>query len=417
MQQIPTEIISIGDELLYGQTLDTNSHWLRTALTKIGSKVIQATTVGDKEQAIIRALSAAEERATIIITTGGLGPTQDDLTKQALVRYLNSSLVLYKQALTDIQRALQARGKVPTPADRAQAMLPAHSSSIANKLGTAPGMWLEQKDKVLVALPGVPHEMKQMMQDTVLPRLRKHFDLPTIYHKTIHTIGIIESQLATVIKPWVAALPSHIHLAYLPDVGTVQLRLTTVGAHRAQLKQEVEGQVHKLQFWAAPYIYGYDEDTLEEVVGKLLKIRGKTLAIAESCSGGYASQLITRVPGSSVYYQGGIVPYQNTAKRELLGIQEATLVQDGAVSKATVIAMAQQVRAKFQAAIGLASTGIAGPGGGSSAKPVGTVWIALADGHTTYTEQLQLGNDRFHNMQLTALSLLNLLRKVLSKEP
>lgn len=415
MQQVTAEIISIGNELLYGQTPDTNAHWLCAALTQIGSKVVQATTVGDKEEAIIRALSAAEKRATIIITTGGLGPTQDDLTKQALVRYLNNALVRCKQTWADIQHTPQAEGNVPTSADRAPAVGLAHSSNIPNKLGTVPGMWLAKEDKVLIALPGVPHEMEQMMQHTVLPRLRKNFDLPAIYHKTIHTIGITEPQLVAVIKPWVEALPSHIQLAYLPTLGTVRLRLTAVGMHLLQLQQQVLGQVHQLQPWAAPYIYGYDEDTLEEVVGKLLQVRGKTLAIAESCSGGYASQLVTRIPGSSAYYKGGIVPYQNTAKQKLLDIPAATLEQHGAVSNATAIAMAQQVRAKFQATIGLASTGIAGPGGGSEATPVGKIWIALADEHTTYAEQLQLGTHRLHNMQLTALYLLNLLRKLLIK--
>lgn len=415
MQHIPAEVISIGDELLYGQTLDTNSQWLSMEFAKIGSKVIQATTVGDEKEAIMDALSAAEQRATIIITTGGLGPTQDDLTKQALVRYFNSPLVLHEHALADVQNAFQRRGKVPTAADKAQAILPAHSTIIRNKLGTAPGMWWERTGKVFVALPGVPDEMKQMMMDTVLPRLKAQFDLPTIYHKTIHTIGIVESRLAEVIKPWMEALPSHTKLAYLPGLGIVKLRLTAVGTHVAQLKQDVEKQVRKLQPWAGPYIYGYDEDTLEEVVGKLLKAQGKTIALAESCSGGYVSQMITRTPGSSAYYQGGIIPYHNAAKMELLGVQATTLEHHGAVSKATAMEMAQYVRTKFKASIGLASTGIAGPGGGSDEKPVGTVWIALADGHTTHTEKLQLGSDRLYNIQLTAIYLLNLLRKVLQE--
>ena len=415
MQQVTTEIISIGNELLYGQTLDTNAHWLCTALTQIGIKVVQTTTVGDEEEAILRALVAATKRAAITITTGGLGPTQDDLTKQALVRYLNNALVRCKQTRTDGQPTSQAEENAPTPADSGPAAWLAHGSSIANQLGTVPGVWLVQRGKVLIALPGVPYAMEQMMHDTVLPRLRKNFDLPASYHKTIHTIGIAEPQLAALIKPWAAALPSHIQLAYLTALGTVRLRLTAVGTHLIQLQQQVLAQVHQLQSWAAPYIYGYDEDTLEAVVGRALQVCGKTLAIAESCSGGYASHLITRVPGSSAYYKGSIVPYQNTAKQELLGIPAATLEQHGPVSSTTAIAMAKQVKAKFQATIGLASTGIAGPSGGSATQPVGTVWIALADEQTSYAEQLQLGSHRCHNIQLTALYLLNLLRKSLLK--
>lgn len=417
MQQITAEIISIGHELLYGQTLDTNVHWLCAALTQIGTKVTQTTTVGDEEEAILGALSAAKKRAAIIITTGGLGPTQDDLTKQALARYLNNALVPYRQAGTDVRHTSQAGGDVPPSANSFPPAGLAHSSSIANKLGTVPGVWLAKEDKVLIALPGVPHEMEQMVQDTVLPRLRKSFDLPAIYHKTIHTIGITEPQLAAIIKPWAAALPSHIRLAYLPALGTVRLRLTAMGPHLVQLKQQVLAQVRQLQPWAAPYIYGYDEDTLAEVVGRTLQVHGKTLAIAESCSGGYASHLITRVPGSSAYYKGGIIPYQGTAKQELLGIPAAMLAQHGTVSSTTAIAMAQRVRAKFQAAIGLASTGVAGPGGGSTTTPVGTVWIALADAQGSCAEQLQLGSHRGHNIQLTALYLLNLLRKSLIQAP
>ena len=411
MTKISTEIIAIGDELLYGQTLDTNSHWMSAALTNLGFKVIQVTTIGDEEAAILKALEAAEKRAKLILTTGGLGPTQDDRTKALLARYFKTSLELNEQALADVKHFLGSRGQAMTATNKAQAMLPKNCTLIRNKQGTAPGMWFEKKESVFVAMPGVPHEMQAMMTTAILPKLKQKFVLPCIYYKIIKTAGIGESWLADKLKAWEANLPAHIQLAYLPSIGEVKLRLTAVGNQLQSLKDEVEEQVQKLMPLVEPY--GYAEDTLEAVIGHLLKAQNKTVAVAESCSGGYTSYLITRVPGSSTYYQGGITAYQNEVKINLLGVKATTLASHGAVSEETVIEMAQRVREKFNASIGISSSGIAGPGGGSQEKPVGTVWIALADGGVIHTKKLQLGNERLINVQLTASALLQLLRHAL----
>ena len=413
MQSIPAEIIAIGDELLYGQTLDTNSQWLCTALTQLGAQVVQRTTVGEEEEAILGALDAAEQRATIILLTGGLGPTADDLTRGVLARYLHRPLVLHEQGLADMQAAFQRRGLTMPANNKPQAMLPAGGTLMRNLLGTAPGMWLEKQGKVFVALPGVPYAMKKMVTATVLPRLKAQFALPIIYQKLIHTVGIAESWLADKLQDWAQQLPSHIQLAYLPRLGTVQLKLTATGKERSQLEEEVATQIQKLMPLAGEYIYGYDEDTLEAVVGQLLQAQGKTLALAESCTGGYVSHMLTRVPGSAAYYCGGVTAYQNKVKINVLGVQATTIAQHTAVSKETAVAMAQQVRKKLQSDIGLATTGLAGPGGGNAQKPVGTVWIAQADAHTTQAQKLQLGTDRWQNIQLAAVALLDLARKAL----
>lgn len=414
MKNILAEIITIGDELLDGQSNDTNRQWLCQRLTQIGSKVIHATTVGDEEEAILAALAAAEQRANIILLTGGLGPTKDDRTKSALARYFESPLALHEQALADITAILRHNGLGMTATNKTQAMLPTRCTIIRNSLGTAPGMWFDKQDKVFISLPGVPHEMHKMVTDRVLPGLQKKFSMPVIYHKVIHTVGIAESYLADKLQAWEEQLPDYIHLAYLPGLGTtVKLGLTVTGKQLEDVQQEVAAQIHELIPLIGEYMYGYDDDTLEAVVGRLLQGQGKTLATAESCSGGYVAHMITRVPGSSAYYQGGLIPYQNEAKINVLGVQEATLAAHTAVSEETAIEMAQQVQKKFRSDIGLASTGIAGPSGGSREKPVGTVWIAVANGTTTHTQKLQLGSDRLMHIQLTAIALLDLLRKIL----
>ncbi|MCG8341102.1 MAG: competence/damage-inducible protein A [Cytophagales bacterium] len=410
---IHAEVIAIGDELLYGHTPNTNSQWMSAALTNLGVKVIQATTVRDEEAAILKAFEDAEQRATIILITGGLGPTKDDLTKPLLAHYFNSPMVLHAQALADIKGLLKSKGKALTPTNKAQAILPEKCTIIRNELGTAPGMWFEKNEKVFIAMPGVPHEMQKMMLATVLPKLKNTFELPSIYHKIIKTVGMGESGLVDKLQPWEEQLPPTMQLAYLPGIGEVSLRLTAIGSQLEKLQEEVEAQVQQLTLVAQQYIYGYDEDTLEGVVGSLLKAQKKTIAIAESCSGGYISHRITRIPGSSIYYQGGIIPYQNEMKINLLAVSTEALHTNGAVSEEVVIEMAQKVRKKFKTDIGLANSGIAGPSGGSYKKPVGTVWIALTDGKVTYTKKLQLGNDRLTNIQLTAIALLNLLRQTL----
>ncbi|MFT7382133.1 MAG: nicotinamide-nucleotide amidase, partial [Roseivirga sp.] len=282
-----------------------------------------------------------------------------------------------------------------------------------NALGTAPGTWYERDGKVFVSMPGVPHEMKNLMNEFVIPKVRNFFNSPVIYHRLIKTVGIGESFLADKIKDWEDSLPSHVALAYLPSIGHVKLRLTAVGDDREILKQDVQLLIDQLMPLAEKYIYGYDKTTLEEAVGQMLIAEKKTIAFAESCSGGFIQHKMTTTPGSSAYFQGGLVPYHNQFKIDLLGVKAETLEKHGAVSEECVIEMAERVREKFNADIGAASSGIAGPDGGSDEKPVGTVWIAYADGKKTIAKKLQLTQNRILNIELTEISVLNLVRKSL----
>ena len=415
MPLVKAEIIAIGDELLYGQIMDTNSHWISQQLDLIGVKVAHKTTIGDNREDIIEAFRTAEQRAKIILITGGLGPTQDDLTKPLLAEYFNCEIVEFPEAVKAVTDFFQRRGREITPLNILQGHLPSCCTYVPNVVGTAPGMWFERNGNYWMSMPGVPHEMKKLMQDFVLPKLPQLFDLPVIFHKVIKTVGIGESWLADLIRDWENALPSHIRLAYLPSLGHVKLRLTAFGSQKDQLERQVDEQIGKVMPLIDKYVYGYDEETLETAIGKLLKNGQKTLALAESCSGGYVSHVITTVPGSSEYLQGAVVPYHNQFKEEILGVKSETLKNYGAVSEECVQEMAQGVRKLFQASFGVASSGIAGPDGGTAEKPVGTIWVACAGEGFVETKKLQLTQDRMLNIQLTAVSVLNLLRICIQK--
>ncbi|WP_305982699.1 competence/damage-inducible protein A [Roseivirga thermotolerans] len=415
MKQILAEILTIGDEILYGQIIDTNAQWISAELDQLGVRVVRKTTVGDQREAILTAFAEAEKRADMVIITGGLGPTNDDLTMPMLAEYFNSEIVLNESVLNHVKNFFERRGRQFTELNKRQALVPKVAQVLHNELGTAPGTWYERNGKVFVSLPGVPHEMKNLMKQLVLPKLSRHFQTPVIYHKLIKTVGIGESFLADIIKDWEANLPEHISLAYLPSVGQVKLRLTAVGENKQQLVEEVGQQVERLLPLAGEFIYGYDETSLEEAVGQLLKTKSKTIALAESCSGGYAQHKLTTVAGSSNYFQGGVVPYHNQFKMQILGVRQETLEAYGAVSEACVKEMAEGVRKLFNADIGAASSGIAGPGGGTDEKPIGTVWIAFADGEKTITKKLQLTQNRLLNIELTEIAILNLVRKSLNQ--
>ncbi|WP_215222854.1 competence/damage-inducible protein A [Echinicola shivajiensis] len=415
MKEITAEIIAIGDELLYGQIVDTNSHWISKELDKIGVRVVRKTTVGDNEKDILNAFSSAESRADIVLITGGLGPTKDDLTKPLMAKYFQCEIVPVKKAIEDVRHFFAKRGRELTPLNELQGHLPSKCQYIKNDRGTAPGMWFEENGTVWMSMPGVPHEMKHLMESFVLPKIQNIFPLPVIYHKVIKTLGIGESWLADLIHGWEDNLPEHIKLAYLPSLGQVKLRLTAFGSNYKQLEKDVQTQIDKVTPLIQSYIYGFDQDELENAIGRLLKTKGKTVALAESCTGGYISHLITSVAGSSEYFNGAIVPYHNKFKAELLGVKNSTLETHGAVSEETVIEMSEMVRKKFNADFGLASSGIAGPGGGSAEKPVGTVWIACASESGTVTKKLQLAHDRELNIQYSAIAVLSLLRKVISE--
>lgn len=415
MKLIKAEIIAIGDELLYGQIVDTNSHWISQQLDLKGVKVIRKTTVGDNREDILKAFAEAESRADLVLITGGLGPTQDDLTKPLLAEYFNCPVVEVPEAVAAITEFFRKRGRDMTPLNTLQGHLPACCDYVPNPNGTAPGMWFDQNDTYWMSMPGVPHEMKTLMSDFVLPKLSEVFELPVIFHRVVKTVGIGESWLADLISDWENALPNHIKLAYLPSLGQVKLRLTAFGQDLKLLKKDVEDQINLVLPRLEKYVFGYDAETLETAIGKLLNKSGKTLALAESCSGGYISHLLTSVAGSSAYFQGAMVPYHNQFKNELLHVSKETLQTRGAVSEETVSQMAQNVRKVFDADFGLASSGIAGPSGGTDEKPVGTVWIACAGEGFCETKKLQLTQDRLLNIQLTGVAVLNLLRQQLSK--
>lgn len=410
MSTVTAEIIAIGDELLYGQIMDTNSHWISQELDAVGVRVVRKTTVGDNRTDILTAFEEASKRANLILITGGLGPTQDDLTKPLLAEYFGCEIVEVPEAVAAVSAYFTRRGREMTRLNILQGHLPTCCTYVPNEVGTAPGMWFEQKGCYWMSMPGVPHEMKKLVKDFVLPKLSQVFDLPVIYHKLIKTAGIGESWLADLIKDWENALPSHIRLAYLPSLGHVKLRLTAFGKDKNLLAAEVEQQIQQVLPLISSYVYGYDEETLETAIGKLLKNAGKTLALAESCSGGYISHLITTVPGSSNYLRGTVVPYHNDLKEQVLGVSSATLAQHGAVSEETVREMATGVKKLLGADFGLASSGIAGPDGGTPDKPVGTVWIACAGPDFVEAKLLQLTQDRMINIQLTGVAVLNLLR-------
>jgi nicotinamide-nucleotide amidase len=411
LKTILAELLTIGDEILYGQIVDTNSQWMSVELDKIGVKVVRKTTVGDVEEEILSAFAEAEKRADVILITGGLGPTSDDLTKPLLAKYFNCRLEIHEEALSEVTEFFKSRGRELTELNRQQAALPTACEKITNPVGTAPGMWFNKGDKVFMSMPGVPHEMKKMMTDHVLPRLAKKYQLPVIYHKLIRTIGLGESFLAEKISGWEKSLPSHIKLAYLPSLGEVKLRLTCFGDSLPQLEREASMLIEGLKEIIGQNIYGYGEDPIEVVIGKLLREKKLTLSIAESCTGGYLSHLITSVPGSSDYFLGTMIPYAYEIKMRQLGVKPETLEKYGAVSEPTITEMANIVRAKFNTDIGVATSGIAGPGGATPDKPVGTVWIAYSDKHQTITKKLQLSKDRLINIRLASTAVLNLIRQ------
>lgn len=413
MKEVYAEVITIGDEILYGQITDTNTQWISAQLDQIGIKTRRKTSIGDREGEIINALIEAKDRADVILMTGGLGPTKDDITKITLARFFNTGLALDEEALEEVRIYFEKRGHQLTELNWGQANLPRNCKRITNEHGSAPGMWFEEDDKIFISMPGVPHEMKNMMTSTILSKLQDQFDLPFIRHRVLRTIGIGESWLAERIEQWEDALPEHIGLAYLPGLGQVRLRLTGVGTNLEQLEKELEAQIQLVMPMIGSYFYGEDDENIESSIGNLLREKELTLACAESCTGGYLAHLITSVPGCSDYFLGSITAYDNTVKHKSLGVSESTLQAHGAVSEATAKEMAEGIREKLGASIGLSTTGVAGPGGGTSEKPVGTVWIAYADKNQTVTRMLQLGDSREVNVKRSAIQALNLIRQSL----
>lgn len=410
-QEIQAAILTIGDEILYGQIIDTNSSYIAEKLTEAGFSVKKKVSVGDRVHDIKTSLDTLLDEVDILITTGGLGPTRDDMTKEAIANFLGVELVLNKEALAAVTSFFTKRGRELTDINRHQAFLPETCKYIANKNGTAPGMWFDIKGKVLLSLPGVPFEMKALLSESIIPELKRFFSPPVITHIMIRTAGIGESFLAEKISDWEQALPQNISLAYLPEPGQVKLRLTVRGEDDLINRKQAEKECTKLLSLISSYVYATENISLEQALGNLLISRNLTIATAESCTGGMLAGAITSVAGSSAYFLGSTIAYQNAIKKELLGVSEDTLNQFGAVSKQTVREMATGIRTRMGADISIATSGIAGPGGGSPEKPVGTVWIAIADKNGIQTKKFTFGNQRAINVRLSIVAALNLVRQ------
>lgn len=413
--EVKVAILTIGDEILYGQTQDTNSHWMSQELDDHGFKVVHRATVGDNEADILSGLDIASDKASIILITGGLGPTADDLTKPCLAKYFNVDLVSNELALEELKALFKQIDRELTKPNIDQTNLPANSEHISNAMGTAPGIWIEEKGKIYISMPGVPYEMKAMMSDHIIPRLHDKFNIPNVEHRIIRTIGIGESWLSEKIKPWEDNLPKHIKLAYLPSLGEVKLRLSSVGIDANELNGDFDKEVENLREYAGKYIYGFGDITIEEAVGNILRERSLTMATAESCTGGYLAHMVTRIAGSSDYYRGSVLAYDNSIKEQELAVSPEILDQYGAVSEETVVAMASGICEKLGVDIGLATSGIAGPTGGTEDKPVGTIWIAIAYKGKVETRLLKLFKDRLLNIRMTAISTLAMLWRILTK--
>jgi nicotinamide-nucleotide amidase len=407
------EIITIGDELLIGQVIDTNSAWIGQHLNSLGISLYQRTACGDNKEQILACLNDASLRSDIIILTGGLGPTKDDITKKTLCEYFNTSLVIDEKVLEWVTRIFRVRKMPMLEINLQQAQVPSNCKTLWNRSGTAPGMWFDINNKIFISLPGVPFEMKVIFEEEVTPLLKQKFELPFIYHRTLQTCSIGESFLAEKIKDIENELPSHIKLAYLPSVGAVRLRLSAYGNNEENLINEVNIICNKMYENIGEYIFGENNDSLSEVVGNLLKQKNKTLATAESCTGGFIAHQITSIPGSSKYFIGSIISYDNKIKQQELNVTNDTLLNDGAVSEECVKQMSSAILNKFGVDYAIATSGVAGPDGGTDEKPVGTVWIAIASIHEVVTKKFNMGDNRERTILRTSLMALDMLRKML----
>ena len=403
------EIMTIGDELLYGQVVDTNSAFLGQQLGRLGLRVRQITSVSDRADEIVAALDQARQRARVIITTGGLGPTKDDLTKHVLANYFGRKLVLHEPTLRHVEEIFRRFNRPMLDVNRQQALVPEGCEVLHNAVGTAPGMWLEYQGTVFISMPGVPFEMKRLTTDEVLPRLQAKFQLAPIEHVVVMTAGLGESFLAEKIKDWEAALPANVKLAYLPRLGSVRLRLTGSDDGQPDLRARMLALLPALRERIGSYIFAEEDVPLEVVVGQLLQAKGYQLGTAESCTGGAVAQRLTSVAGSSAYFRGSVIAYANDVKEALLGVQADTLAQHGAVSDETVRAMAEGARTRLGCDVALATSGIAGPGGGTPDKPVGTIYIACATPAGTESRRISIDRGRQTNIEYTTQAVLILL--------
>ena len=410
MSEIYCEIITIGDEILYGHILDTNAKWLSKNLNELGVKTNKISTIGDNYIQIKEVLQSSIKENDIIIFTGGLGPTNDDITKKCLNDFFKGKLITDNNTLFHIKKIFKKRNLDLTKKNRDQALVPDNCKVLHNKYGTAPGIAFEKDNKLVISLPGVPYEMKSLFEDKCSQIIKQKFSLSIIHHRTIKTVGIGESWLSDLISEWEKNLDNNISLAYLPSIGRVKLRLTGRGNNLNKIKSAFDKEEKKVLPIIRKYIYGFDNEELESCVGNLLIKNKKTLSIAESCSGGYLSHLVTSIPGSSKYFSGSVVAYSNNIKINNLNVNKKNIEKFGTVSKEVVEEMATNVRKKFNSSIGISTSGIAGPSGGTENKPVGTVWIGYSDKNKTLSKKLLLTNRRDINITLSSIGALNMTR-------
>lgn len=408
------EIITIGDEILIGQIVDTNSAWMAKQLNDAGIRVKQISSVSDSREHILTALAEAAKRANIILITGGLGPTKDDITKKTIAEYFSVGMVENADALDNVTRIFAKYNRPLLDINRLQAQVPSNCEVIVNKNGTAPGMWFNEGGKIYVSMPGVPFEMMYMMEEEVIPKIKSLFKLPAIVHKTILTVGEGESFLAKRIEDIEDSLPAHIKLAYLPKLGQVRLRLSAYGDNEAILIDEVNNYTAQLIERMGSIVAAGEDVALEKAILDMMEKHRVTLSVAESCTGGYLSHLFTQHAGSSKVFLGGAVSYSNSLKKNILGVKDDTLSQFGAVSEQTATEMVQGALTNFKSDYAIAITGIAGPDGGTEDKPVGTVWIAVASAQKTEVKKFTFGNKRLQNIERSATSALGMLNTLLN---
>ncbi|HRZ98139.1 MAG TPA: CinA family nicotinamide mononucleotide deamidase-related protein [Paludibacter sp.] len=410
---VKVEIITIGDEILIGQIVDTNSAWMAVELNKAGFELAQITSVHDDAKHIIDSLELALTRADVVLFTGGIGPTKDDITKQTLSSYFGMSLIFSDEVYQNIERVLINRSRAVNELTRTQAFVPDGCTVIQNTVGTAPITWFEKEGKVIVSMPGVPNEMKHVMSTEIIPRLSQRFETPSIIHKNVIVQGYPESALAMKIADWENALPEDIHLAYLPNYGIIKLRLSGISDDPLPMEFSINQQIAGLTEILGDAIVAFDDVPVENMIGNLLAAKGMTLATAESCTGGHIAHKITSVSGSSDYFKGSVIAYSNEVKINVLNVTADDIEQYGAVSKEVVEQMAVNIRRLLKTDVAIATSGIAGPGGGTTEKPVGTVWISVCSGSEIVTKMFKFGNVRLQNIERTTQTALLMLKEII----
>lgn len=410
MKQYNATLLTIGDELLIGQITDTNSVWLGQQLSDIGISVKEKLTVGDTEEEIIKAIKRAADSTEIVLITGGLGPTQDDRTVDALCGYLVCGKTFYQEGYDHVMKIMEERGRTVTEAFRKQFYLPESCTPLHNRMGTAPGILIQNGDGIIVSMPGVPHEMKALMEDHILPLIKSTYSDQVIVHKTIRTAGMGESTIAELIQEVETSLPEHISLAYLPSIGHVRLRLSGRGESEEKLKNEIQEYIDDIKNILGDVVYGEETEEVNDAIAAICLRNKWTIGTAESCTGGAIAAQIVSSPGSSAYFEGSVVSYSYELKEKLLGIDRSIIETYGAVSEETVVAMAKGAKERLGVDAVVSVSGVAGPSGGTPDKPVGTVWMACYDGNTMKTKKILSGKDRVVNIRYSTVAALNLLR-------